>query len=308
MKAFVLGSGSWGRVLGGLLRENGVEVTLGARDEREVAALRAQGIEATSDRPLQGIDLLVIAVPSQFLREACRSIEPVLGKVPIVSCTKGLEIGTHKRMSEVIAEELPGRTVMALSGPNLAPEIGRGLPASTVIAGPGAEIGQRAFNSDRFRVYTNDDIVGVELGGALKNVIALASGALDGLGLGDNAKAALVTRGLAEISRLGVNMGANPLTFAGLAGMGDLVATCASHLSRNHQVGEMLAQGKTWQEIEPTGITAEGVHTAVAALELSRKRGVEMPIAEQVHGILFEGRKVAQAVEELMGRRPKRED
>ncbi len=308
IKVFLLGVGSWGRTLAGLLREKGHEVILGARDFEEKEFLALSGIASTFERAdCLDCSLMVMAVPSQFLRGAARSVAPFLGEVPVICGTKGLELGSHKRMSQVLSEELPGRRILALSGPNLAPEIERGLPASTVIAGEGAEIGQEAFNSDRFRVYTNDDLVGVELGGALKNVIALAAGALDGLGLGDNAKAALMTRGLAEISRLGTAMGANPATFAGLAGLGDLVATCSSPLSRNHRVGKLLAEGKPWEEIEQTGITAEGVPTAREAVELARLHSVEMPIAEQVCRILAGG-SVEQAVEGLMIRRPKKED
>lgn len=307
-QAFVLGAGAWGRGLAQLLKENGWKVALGARDDREVATLAAQGIEATADWQIcQTAEIIVSVVPTQSLRDAARRLAPHLGDSLVISASKGLELGTHLRPTQILAEEFSGRSIVALSGPNLADEIARGLPASTVIAGEDAARGQNALNSERFRVYTNKDIIGVELGGALKNVIALAAGALDGMGLGDNAKAALVTRGLAEMTRLGVAMGAMASTFAGLAGLGDLMATCASPLSRNHRVGEMLAAGKTWKEIEPLGITAEGVATTFAAREMAGRHGVELPITEQVYRILV-GEITAQgAVEGLMGRSPKSE-
>lgn len=307
-QAFVLGAGAWGRGLGQLLKENGWNVTLGARDDREVASLAAQGVKATADwQVCEAAEVIVSVVPTQALRDAARRLFPHLGDALVISASKGLELGSYLRPTQILAEEFPGRSIVALSGPNLSDEIMRGLPASTVIAGEDAAKGQNALNSERFRVYTNKDIIGVELGGALKNVIALAAGALDGMGLGDNAKAALVTRGLAEMTRLGVAMGAMASTFAGLAGLGDLMATCASPLSRNHRVGEMLAAGKTWKEIEPLGITAEGVATTFAAREMAARHGVELPITEQVYRILVGEITAQQAVEGLMGRSPKSE-
>jgi glycerol-3-phosphate dehydrogenase (NAD(P)+) len=215
------------------------------------------------------------------------------------------------RMSEVLAAECGGRPVVVLSGPNLAEEIARGLPATTVAASQDAGAArqvQAALNTSRFRVYTHDDMVGVELGGALKNIIALGAGINDGLGYGDNAKAALITRGLAEITRLGVALGANPLTFAGLSGLGDLIATCASPLSRNRRVGEELGRGRTLETVlSSLGHVAEGVPTTAAAHALAARCGVEMPIVEEMHRVLFENRPAADAARALMEREPRAE-
>jgi glycerol-3-phosphate dehydrogenase (NAD(P)+) len=217
-------------------------------------------------------------------------------------------------MSQVMEEELPAHLhqgICVLSGPNLAKEVVQGKPASTVVAArnpSAAAQAQAILMSPNFRVYTSDDVTGVELGGALKNIIALGAGIGDGLGMGDNAKAAFITRGLAEITRLGLAAGASPLTFAGLAGLGDLIATCASPLSRNHYVGMQLAQSRSWPEIrESMENVAEGVNTTVAALELARGLGVEMPIAQAAHRVLFEGLSPQEAVAELMGRPPRSE-
>jgi glycerol-3-phosphate dehydrogenase (NAD(P)+) len=230
---------------------------------------------------------------------------------PILSVVKGIEEGTHLRMSQVVAEELPGRPVAALSGPNLAREIAAGKPAGSVVAADdGALAGELAsvLSSDRFRVYTNPDIVGVELCGALKNVVALAAGMVDGLSFGDSAKAGIITRGLAEMTRLGVAAGAHPLTFAGLAGVGDLIATCMSPLSRNRRAGELIASGIPWPAAaeQLTGV-AEGVATVGGALELAAAHGVELPIAEQVRAVVFDQRPPMVAVADLMARSTKDE-
>jgi glycerol-3-phosphate dehydrogenase (NAD(P)+) len=234
--------------------------------------------------------------------------------VPILSAAKGLEVDTTKRMTQVIYEEIDPayrHNICVLSGPNLSTEIVHGLPATTVIAAQDTAVAKRAqgiMASATFRVYTNNDVIGVELGGALKNIVALAAGLSDGLGYGDNAKAALVSRGLAEISRLGVAMGANPLTFAGLAGLGDLVATCASPLSRNRFVGQELAKGRPLAEITASMINvAEGISTTVAARGMAREYGVDMPITEQVYRVLFEWLDVTKAMATLMGRELKSE-
>ncbi|MBI3287341.1 MAG: NAD(P)-dependent glycerol-3-phosphate dehydrogenase, partial [Chloroflexi bacterium] len=231
-----------------------------------------------------------------------------------VSATKGLEIETCLRMSQVIREELGEELsahLCALSGPNLAREIAAGLPASTVVASEDleiAQIAQRVFMTSRFRVYTHQDLVGVELAGALKNIIALGAGAADEFGYGDNAKAAFMTRGLAEIARLGVAAGANPLTFAGLAGLGDLVCTCSSRLSRNHYVGEELAKGRKLEDVLASmRMVAEGIYTTQAARSMARRYDVEMPITEQIYAVLFEGKDPRQAVSEFFQREPKRE-
>ena len=229
----------------------------------------------------------------------------------LLSVVKGIEEGTHLRMSQVISEELPGRRVAALSGPNMAREIAAGLPAGTVIASEDAELAAElasVLGSDRFRVYTNPDLLGVELSGALKNVIALAAGFVDGLALGDSGKAGIITRGLAEMTRLGVAAGAQPMTFAGLAGVGDLIATCMSPLSRNRRAGELMASGLSWTDAAArlNGV-AEGVFTVRGALELAAEHGVELPIAQQVEAVVHGGRPPLQAVAELMSRTPKDE-
>lgn len=324
MKACVLGSGSWGTALACLLAEAGTETFLVTRDPEAARVMAAErrnvrylpdlvfppGLAPTSDPAVAAeVDLVVVAVPSQSFRSVIRGLHVRPGTL-VASATKGFELTSLKRMSEVLAEELPVAVPLALSGPNLADEIARGLPASSVVAGPreAAMRVQDACSSERFRVYTNEDLLGVELGGALKNITALAAGILDGLLLGDNAKAALMTRGLAENTRLGVAMGAQAATFAGLAGMGDLIATCASPLSRNHRVGVELARGRSYQAIrESLRLTAEGVPTTLSALELARRHGVELPIATQMHAVLFEDRPAAQAVAALIGRPPRAE-
>lgn len=324
LRACVVGAGAWGTALASLLVQAGVPTWLWSRapeTARELAGSRRNSrylpeLELPPDLwPTDDLsvaldsDLVVVAVPSQAVRAVVRQLS-VRRRTPVVSATKGFELGTTKRMTEVIAEELPEAVPLALSGPNLAGEIALGRPASTVIGGElaASQLVQRAFNSERFRVYTNEDLVGVELGGALKNITALAAGILDGLELGDNAKAALMTRGLAENARLGVALGAEVATFAGLAGMGDLVATCASALSRNHRMGVELAQGGGLAAIqERLHLTAEGVHTTVSALELARRHHVELPIARQIHAVLYEGLAADQAVSALMGRPPRSE-
>ena len=254
----------------------------------------------------------VLAVPSAHLRETLQRLRAALyPEAALLSVVKGIEQGTHLRMSEVIDQELPGRRVAALSGPNLAREIAAGLPAVSVVASDDAELAAEfgaLLGSDRFRIYTNPDLIGVELCGALKNVVALASGFVDGLAFGDSAKAGIITRGLAEMTRLGVAAGAQPATFAGLAGVGDLIATCMSPLSRNRRAGELMASGISWAEAatQLNGV-AEGVDTVRGALQLAAERDVEMPIAEQVDAVVHGGRPPMQAVAELMSRVPKDE-
>jgi len=223
-----------------------------------------------------------------------------------LSASKGLEQNTLRRMTEVVAEQLPGVSVCALSGPNLAREIALGKPATSVVASHDLDAAERARDllmSDHFRCYTNEDVIGVEMGGALKNIIAIGAGMADGLNAGDNAKAAFLTRGIAEIARLGVAVGADPLTFAGLTGLGDMVATCASRFSRNHFVGEELAKGRSIGDIQ-TGMNqiAEGILTTRAARELGRRVGVEMPITDQIYSVLFEAKPALEAISALMGR------
>ncbi len=290
----IIGTTSWGATLGVVWSQEGHEVRLWARHAREATELKRAGanqrlvpgvrfprrlsVTASLHRTMAGAAAVVLAVPSQAMRQNVQRLAPHLEpSMLIISAAKGLELGSHKRMSQVIAEEIPAdyqRNICVLSGPNLSREIVQGRPAATVVAAESesvARAAQKLLNTPRLCVYHNTDVIGVELGGALKNVIALAAGIADGLGYGDNAKAALITRGLAEISALGVAMGANPLTFSGLAGLGDLMATCASPLSRNHFVGVELGRGRALEEIVATmeGV-AEGVATTRAAWELAQ--------------------------------------
>lgn len=324
----ILGAGAWGTTLAVLLADAQRPVGLWTRSGETAERLEHA---RTNERYLPGVvfppnlrvliddgylaephRLYVVAVPSEHLRATLRRIgERLHPAVPMLSVVKGIEEGSHLRMSEVIADELPGRRIAVLSGPNLAREIGAGKPAGSVVASSDAELAAElagVLSSDRFRVYTNPDVVGVELGGALKNVIALAAGMVDGLGFGDSAKAGIITRGLAEITRLGVAAGANPLTFAGLAGVGDLIATCMSPLSRNRRAGEIIASGVPWPEAgERLPGVAEGIATVTGALELAAAHGVELPIADQVRAVVFEHRPPLEAVAALMSRSPKDE-
>lgn len=274
------------------------------------------GLRATADRVAIGEarDLVIVAVPSAHVRSTMTTLAGVLPpSADVLSVVKGLERGTLLRMSEVIAEAggMAAERVAALSGPNLAAEVARNLPASAVVAAPDIALAERIVERvgrRRFRLYVNADLLGVELAGALKNVIAIAAGAADGLGFGDNGKAGLLTRGLAEMMRVGIAAGADPLTFAGLAGMGDLIATCGSPLSRNHRLGVELAHGRTWTEIEATlPGTAEGAYTVEAALGLADRLGVDTPIAREVHRSLFEGKDVKRCLVDLLAREPTEE-
>ena len=327
----IVGTTTWGTTLGIVLAREGAQVRLLARSEGEASSLEAARENArfvpgvrfpdsmhASAIPRQAFydaDIALFAVPSGTLRDNARSYAEYIGHGSIVvSATKGLEVGTSNRMSQVLEEELQvdrRHGVCALSGPNLAKEIVAGKPSSTVVASSDEKAATRAqsiINSAVFRVYTNDDIVGVELCGALKNIIALGAGISDGLALGDNAKAAFVTRGLAEISRLGVAAGATPATFAGLAGFGDLIATCSSSFSRNHYVGEQLALGRSLAEIRDTmDNVAEGVDTTRGALSLAGRLGVDMPITRVIYDVLFGGVSADDAVAKLMGRDPRSE-
>jgi len=260
-------------------------------------------------KAVDGATMVVLAVPSEGLPETCRQLANCLAPGPgVVSAAKGLEHGTGRRLSEVMGESLgQGRRIAVLSGPNLAPEVAAGTATASVVASPdyafAAEV-QAVFSTPRFRVYTNPDVVGVELGGALKNIIAIGAGASDGLGFGDNTKAALMTRGLAEMTRLGVMLGASAETFRGLSGMGDLIVTCAGSKSRNHHVGYELARGRQLNEIlaEMGGQVAEGIETTRAAMRLSQQTGTDMPIAAAVYATLFEGMPPREAVRNLMTR------
>ena len=326
----VLGAGSWGTTYAKVLADAGRSVTLWARRESVAASVRRdhlnsdylpgvrlpENVGATSDfdEALEGVDAVVLGVPSQALRENLTAWTPLLPPdATLLSLMKGIELGTTKRMSEVICEVAgvgPDR-VAVLSGPNLAREIAEEQPAATVIACTDtarAESLQAACHTPYFRPYTNPDIIGCELGGAVKNVIALACGIAEGLGFGDNTRASLITRGLAEIARLGLVLGAELTTFAGLAGMGDLVATCSSPLSRNRTFGEKLGQGMTVEEVQQsTRQTAEGVKSCRSVLDLARAHDVYVPLTEAVVRVCHEGEAPARMVREIMTREAKPE-
>lgn len=327
----VVGTTTWGTTLAILSARAGVPVRLLCRTEEEADGLRRAGqhtqrlpgvafpptLSAEHDPGLALRDarLVIVAAPSDRFRQNLRRIaDSVPADAVVLSVTKGLELPAGLRMSEVLAEELPDHSpgrFAALSGPNLAGEIIAGKPALTVVAASdesSREMVQDTLMSPAFRVYTSDDVVGVELGGSLKNIIALAAGMADGLGAGDNAKAALVTRGLSEIGRLGIAAGAQLMTFAGLAGLGDVMATCSSPLSRNRRVGEELAKGRTLDEIlAGMDAVAEGVNTTVAALEMAEKLEVDMPITRLMSRVLFEGLPAAECIPALMERPPRAE-
>lgn len=323
MKVQVVGAGSWGLALARLLALNGHTVRLWGRDEDRPDVLRAtrhspiylpeltmpESVDVSQEVD-PDVDLAVLAVPSHAMRPTARTHRVSSGTIR-VSVAKGIENDTLLRMSEVIREVAGDGNVVALSGPSHAEEVGSDMPASVVAAGTDQDACkkvQEAFMAPTFRVYTSPDIIGVELGGALKNIIAIAAGVCDGFGLGDNAKAALVTRSLAEITRLGVAMGADQLTFAGLSGMGDLIVTCASRHSRNRALGERIAKGDTLEKaVAATPMVAEGVRTTQSAWALAERHGIDMPITEQVHQVLFEGADIRKAVESLMLREAKPE-
>ena len=329
-RAAVLGAGSWGTTFAKVLADAGCSVTLHARRPELVSAIASprentdylpgvrlpDAVRPTGDaaEALDGADIVVLAVPSQTLRTNLADWAPLLpGDASLLSLMKGVELGTTKRMSEVICEVTGAGTdrVAALSGPNLAREIAEEQPAATVIACTDtdrAEALQAACHTRYFRPYTNPDLVGCELGGAVKNVIALACGVAAGLGFGDNTRASLITRGLAETARLGMALGADVTTFAGLAGLGDLVATCSSPLSRNRTFGEHLGQGMSVAEVQRiTRQTAEGVKTCQSVLDLARAHDVDVPITEAVVRVCHEGESAAQMVREMMSREAKPE-
>lgn len=324
----VLGAGSWGTTLADLLARKGHSVRLWAYESEVVETVNArhenavflpgcslaQSLTATRDALLavRGAEVVVTVAPSHVLRKVVEQARAGIGAhAVVVSATKGIEPVTLSLMSQVLEESLPGRPVCALSGPSFALEVFQQQPTAVVAAAileETAQAVQSVFATPRFRVYSSRDVIGAELGGALKNVIAIAAGILEGLGLGNNPRAALVTRGLAEMTRLGVAMGADPLTFAGLAGMGDLILTTTGALSRNRALGMALAAGQTLEEHTAAHRSiAEGANTAKAAIELARRQSVELPICEQVAGILFEHKPARQAVVDLMERTLKSE-
>jgi glycerol-3-phosphate dehydrogenase (NAD(P)+) len=327
INAAVIGAGSWGTTVAHLLAHN-TPTVLWARRPDVAAAIEQRhenpaylegyqlhpDLHATGDLAgaVSAADLLVMGVPSHGFRTALQELRPHLRPwVPVVSLSKGLEQGTRLRMTEVIQEELPGHPFGVLTGPNLAKEILVGDAAAAVVAMSDHTIAERLqplFSTNLFRVYTNDDVVGCELAGALKNVMALAAGMADGLGTGDNTRAAVITRGLAELTRLGVAMGGNPMTFAGLAGMGDLVATCISPQSRNRRVGEELGKGRSLEAIiEDMNQVAEGVKSTKVVMELAAEFGVDMPIASEMDAVCNAGRPPAEAYRGLLSREITRE-
>ena len=327
MKVAVVGAGSWGTGLAAHLARSGHVVSLWSRDPAQAHEIRDRhqssrylpgitlpALGATSDlaEAARDAEIAIVAVPSEFCRGTLHALRPHLGAATtLVSATKGLELGTLRRMSEVAAEEAPGHPVAVLSGPSFALEVAQGQPTTVVVAASalaGAEAVQRAVSSRSFRAYSSDDVIGVELGGALKNVIAIAAGIVGGLGYGHNTVAALITRGLAEISRLAVALGARPDTLSGLAGLGDLVLTCTGDLSRNRRLGHALGAGHSVGEaLAELHMVAEGVRTTQAACALAERAGVEMPIAQQMRAVLYEGKPPREGVEELMLRTLKRE-
>ena len=327
-KIAVFGGGSWGTAFSTVLADAGNDVTIWARRQEladQISAGRnddylpglelSSSISGTTDpaEAVEGADIVVLSVPSQSLRDNLAGWGDVLGDRIIVSLMKGVELGTTKRMSEVIAEAggVPTERIAVVSGPNLAKEIVQRQPAATVIACPEESAADRvaaAVATSYFRPYTSPDLVGAEVGGAVKNVIALAVGMAEGMGLGDNTKSSIITRGLAEMTRLGVALGADARTFAGLAGVGDLIATCMSPLSRNHSFGVGLGHGMTVAEVqEKTRQTAEGVKSCASIYELARDHDVDVPIIEQVHAMIADGRRAPEVVQALLSRPRKAE-
>ncbi len=319
-KISILGGGSWGIALAVLLHKNGHEITVWSALEPEIEMLRSThehkmlpGVKLPEDmrfttddeEAVKGRDLLVMAVASSYTRQTAKRLSPyVVQGQKIVNVAKGIEDHTLMTLSEIVEQEIPGADVAVLSGPSHAEEVSRGIPTTIVVGATTretAEYLQNLFMNDVFRVYTSSDVLGMELGGALKNVVALAAGIADGLGYGDNTKAALITRGITEISRLGTAMGARFETFCGLTGIGDLIVTCASMHSRNRRAGILIGQGKTMEEaMAEVQMVVEGVYSAKAAMGLSEKYHVQLPIIEQVNKVLFEGKTASEAVKDLM--------
>lgn len=327
-KVSVIGAGSWGSALAVLLANNGHEVTLWTHDPHEIEMLSTKReqveklpgvklpdnimIEADLKTALTDEDVVVMAVPSPVVRMVAKQMSPFIkdGQI-IVNVAKGIEDVTYKTLSDIIEEEIPNAEVCVLSGPSHAEEVGRGIPTTVVVGAKNketAEMLQDVFMNKVFRVYTSSDIVGIELGGALKNVIALAAGTVDGLGYGDNTKAALMTRGIAELTRLGEALGGKPETFSGLTGVGDLIVTCTSVHSRNRKAGYLMGKGMTAEEaMKEVKMVVEGVYSAKAALGLARKCNVAVPIVEAVNRVLFENADPKEEVSNLLLRERKQE-
>jgi glycerol-3-phosphate dehydrogenase (NAD(P)+) len=325
----VLGAGTWGTALAVHLGPLAASVRLWARDPAQATAIDharenarylpgialSPGVRVTADadEALDEAAVVIVAVPSHFVDDVCDAMKGALPSgAAVVSATKGLEPKHGRRISTLLQERWPGRPVAVLSGPSFAREVALGQPAALVIASTDDELSltlQRALSSPVFRLYTNRDVVGVEIAGALKNVIAIATGLADGLELGDNARAALITRGLAEIVRLGVALGAQPTTFLGLAGLGDLVLTCTGSLSRNRALGRQIARGRPLADAErATPMIAEGVRTVCSALRLAQEAGIVMPICQEVGAVLFEAKPVREALHSLLSREPRPEE
>ncbi len=322
-KVGVIGAGSWGTALAVLLHKNGHEITVWSKFQTEIDMLnterehkdKLEGVKLPEDMvfttdleaSIKGMDMLVLAVPSPFTRSTSKLMKEYVeeGQI-IVNVAKGIEENTVMTLSEIIEEEIPQATVAVMSGPSHAEEVGRGIPTTIVVGAKKkstAEYIRELFMNEVFRVYISPDVLGIELGGSLKNVVALAAGIADGLGYGDNTKAALITRGITEIGRLGIAMGGQFETFCGLTGIGDLIVTCASMHSRNRRAGMLIGQGKSMEEaMEEVKMVVEGVYSAKAAMQLAKKYNVQLPIIEQVNMVLFEGKSADEAVKELMVR------
>ena len=326
-KISILGGGSWGIALAVLLNKNGHEITVWSALENEIKMLQEMhehkmlpGVKLSEDmiftaddkEAVEGKDLLIMAVASAYTRQTAHRIGSLTAEgQKILNVAKGIEEHTLMTLSEIIEQEIPQADVAVMSGPSHAEEVGRGIPTSIVVGAKSkatAEYIQNLFMNEVFRVYISPDVLGIELGGSLKNVVALAAGIADGLGYGDNTKAALITRGITEIARLGTVMGGKFETFCGLTGIGDLIVTCASMHSRNRRAGILIGQGKSYEEaMAEVQMVVEGVYSAKAAMELAGKYEIQMPIIEQVNKVLFEGKNAAQAVKELMLRDKKEE-
>jgi len=319
-KVSIIGGGTWGIALAVLLHKNGHEITIWSALEKEIEMLRTTHVHkmlpdvvlpedmifTTDDKEaVEGKDLLVMAVASAFTRVTAKRLSPLVAQdQKIVNVAKGIEENTLMTLSEIIEQEITQADVAVLSGPSHAEEVSRGIPTTIVVGAKSkrtAEYIQSLFMNEVFRVYTSPDVLGVELGGSLKNVVALAAGIADGLGYGDNTKAALITRGITEIARLGMAMGGKFETFCGLTGIGDLIVTCASMHSRNRRAGILIGQGRTCEEaMKEVQMVVEGVYSAKAAIQLAEKYQVQLPIIEQVNAVLFEGKSADQAVKDLM--------
>jgi glycerol-3-phosphate dehydrogenase (NAD(P)+) len=324
----IIGAGGWGTALAALWAKQEKKITLWGHNPERVERIKAtrenpdyladaklsSSITVTSDLAVCAeADLVVFVTPSTALREIAQKLRGIVssGDAIFLSCTKGIEHGKGLRMSEILGEAFPGHRIAVLSGPNLAIEVSRGLPTATVIGCRQSDVAkllQQHLGSSRFRIYTSEEVTGIELGGALKNIFAIAAGVSDGFGLGDNSKSALVTRSLAELLRLGTAMGGKPTTFYGLSGAGDLIATCFSGHSRNRRVGERLGRGQSLGEVVSTMKTvAEGIPTTKSAFECARRLGIETPIIDEVYAVLYEGKSPPQALQDLLERDQKAE-